>query len=461
MSIFKEVRGSGSGGGAHTHPAAQISDFGEAVDDRVAALLQAGSNITLTYDDGAGTLTVAAGGGGLFTGVADHAADYTADGDDDKTLLNLTGSADITLPDVSTLPVGWTIGISNSTAGQRTVYASAPDTISGYSGIRLEAGEGCIITRSAAGFIALCTVAPDGIGTTGYGYIAGGDTGSTPSAAIERFAFAASSNGALVGDLTVGRTYPAGCSHSAGGYGYVCGGGHISTYHDVIDRFAYTASGNAADVGDLTVARGLPAGLSDQSAYGYVAAGRNALDSNVIDRFMFASSGGAADVGDVTVARWAVGAHSDPANGYGYVSGGSNNGATVFNVIDRFAMVSSANAADVGDVTAGRNGISGHSDTGNGFGYCTGGGSSSGDHNTIERFSFSASANAVDVGDLTVARRDANGHSDVSNGHGYASSGWVGSGVVSVIDRFAFAATGNAADVGDVVVNRSGVGLEG
>lgn len=37
---------------------ATISDFAESVDDRVAALLVAGTNITLTYNDGAGTLTV-------------------------------------------------------------------------------------------------------------------------------------------------------------------------------------------------------------------------------------------------------------------------------------------------------------------------------------------------------------------------------------------------------------------
>lgn len=36
----------------------------EEVDDRVAALLTAGSNVTLTYDDVAGTLTIAASGGG-------------------------------------------------------------------------------------------------------------------------------------------------------------------------------------------------------------------------------------------------------------------------------------------------------------------------------------------------------------------------------------------------------------
>lgn len=49
---------------AHTHPAADITDFAEAVDDRVAALLVAGANITLTYNDGANTLTIASTGGG-------------------------------------------------------------------------------------------------------------------------------------------------------------------------------------------------------------------------------------------------------------------------------------------------------------------------------------------------------------------------------------------------------------
>lgn len=41
-----------------------ITDFNEAVDDRVAALLQEGTNVTLTYNDGAGTLTIDAAGGG-------------------------------------------------------------------------------------------------------------------------------------------------------------------------------------------------------------------------------------------------------------------------------------------------------------------------------------------------------------------------------------------------------------
>lgn len=42
----------------------KITGLSEAIDDRVAALLVAGANVTLTYDDAAGTITVAATGGG-------------------------------------------------------------------------------------------------------------------------------------------------------------------------------------------------------------------------------------------------------------------------------------------------------------------------------------------------------------------------------------------------------------
>jgi hypothetical protein len=48
---------------SHTHTSSQITDFAEAVDDEVAGLLVAGSGITLTYNDTAGTLTIAASGG--------------------------------------------------------------------------------------------------------------------------------------------------------------------------------------------------------------------------------------------------------------------------------------------------------------------------------------------------------------------------------------------------------------
>lgn len=51
---------------SHTHTASEVTDFSEAVDDRVSSLLVAGTNITLTYNDGANTLTIDAAGGGGF-----------------------------------------------------------------------------------------------------------------------------------------------------------------------------------------------------------------------------------------------------------------------------------------------------------------------------------------------------------------------------------------------------------
>jgi len=48
----------------HTHTAGQVTDFAEAVDDRVAALLLPGTNITLSYNDAAGSLTINSAGGG-------------------------------------------------------------------------------------------------------------------------------------------------------------------------------------------------------------------------------------------------------------------------------------------------------------------------------------------------------------------------------------------------------------
>jgi Phage tail repeat like len=49
---------------SHTHSPVDVVGLSEAIDDRVAALLVAGANVTLTYDDLAGTLTIAASGGG-------------------------------------------------------------------------------------------------------------------------------------------------------------------------------------------------------------------------------------------------------------------------------------------------------------------------------------------------------------------------------------------------------------
>lgn len=89
---------------SHNQASSTITDFAEAVDDRVAALLVAGSNVTLTYNDGAGTLTIAStgggGGGGELTDTSIKTADYTAAAGE-RVLVDpssATGDITITLP---------------------------------------------------------------------------------------------------------------------------------------------------------------------------------------------------------------------------------------------------------------------------------------------------------------------------------------------------------------------------
>lgn len=73
--------------GAEAFLTLQIVDFAEGVDDRVAALLTAGTGITLTYNDGAGTLTIANTGLGGSTGSTDNRI-LRADGTGGSTVQN-------------------------------------------------------------------------------------------------------------------------------------------------------------------------------------------------------------------------------------------------------------------------------------------------------------------------------------------------------------------------------------
>lgn len=62
---------------AHTHTSGSITDFAEAVDDRVNALFVAGTNITFSYNDAAGTFTVNASGGGQYVAQITETASTT------------------------------------------------------------------------------------------------------------------------------------------------------------------------------------------------------------------------------------------------------------------------------------------------------------------------------------------------------------------------------------------------
>jgi hypothetical protein len=67
---------------SHTHPSTEVSDFAEAVYDTVAAIITAGTNVTVTPNDTSNTVTIDASGGGSTTldGLTDVTITSPADG---------------------------------------------------------------------------------------------------------------------------------------------------------------------------------------------------------------------------------------------------------------------------------------------------------------------------------------------------------------------------------------------
>lgn len=96
-------------------PASQVTDFSEAVDDRVAALAVAGTNMTITYNDAAGTLTFDAAGGGAGTNLS-----YTAA---TRVIASDTGT-DATLP----LVTSGDAGLAPASGGGTTNFLRADGT---------------------------------------------------------------------------------------------------------------------------------------------------------------------------------------------------------------------------------------------------------------------------------------------------------------------------------------------
>ncbi len=87
----------GKAGTSHTHTSAAVTDFAEAVRDAIGSALQAGDNVTITPDDDADTITIAAtaGGGGEANLAVNRTATtvvVTSDTGTDATIVAADGS---------------------------------------------------------------------------------------------------------------------------------------------------------------------------------------------------------------------------------------------------------------------------------------------------------------------------------------------------------------------------------
>ncbi|WP_289535006.1 hypothetical protein [Pseudomonas sp. SO81] len=142
-----------------TQAAATISDFSEAVDDRVAGLLVAGSGISLMYNDASNTLTVASSGAASSPVSVISGTTYTgAASDNGKTLVftNTAAKAATIDPEATTaLPNDWELILNNKGASNLTVVAGSGVTITAPAGGSLvipSGGTGALKRRGADDF---------------------------------------------------------------------------------------------------------------------------------------------------------------------------------------------------------------------------------------------------------------------------------------------------------------------
>jgi len=187
------------------------------------------------------------------------------------------------------------------------------------------------------------------------------------------------------------------------------------------------------------------------SSTGYAAAGSLAGPTwpnvNTIDKFSLVSSSNATDVGDMV-----GGTRGNPGSAssttHGYSAGGESN------FIEKWSMTTDGNATDVGDLVSPHiGGAEGCSSTTHG--YMAGGHSSS---TMIQKYSFSTDGNAVDTtADLTAAGRTDRCGGNQSSDYGYCVGGGQ-SGNWVTIDKWAFATSANATDVGDLTNGTWSVG---
>ena len=229
-------------------------------------------------------------------------------------------------------------------------------------------------------------------------------------------------------------------------YGYAWGG-TVPT-NNKIERISFATDGNSTDVADMTTSRGESTGCTTPT-YGYSAGGYPWSGDGRIERMLFSTEANATDVGNLTSDRRDMGSCS--SEDYCYWIGGS-----LVNIIERSAAASSANAVDVGDLTYNAGHPGGSSDIGAGYGYAHGGydGSGSNQSVNIERFQMVSSANAVDVGDLAVITGMTGAGSSLTHGYNIGTGSWPTRS--NTIQKFAFGSSSTGTDVGDLSGDRWG-----
>ena len=192
------------------------------------------------------------------------------------------------------------------------------------------------------------------------------------------------------------------------------------------------------------------------SSYGYCAAGTTGGPTswgvvNTVDKFSLVTTSNATDVGDLLGNRGNNGKASSSTHGYS--AGGESN------VIEKWSMINDENSTDVGDLVSNTLGAT-EGCWSTTYGYVAGGNPS---NNIIQKYPFATDTNATDIGDLTRS-----GWTDGAGGNQSSDYGYVVGGSIQPrgspgqawedINKWSFATDGNATDIGNLSVGSWSVG---
>lgn len=266
----------------------------------------------------------------------------------------------------------------------------------------------------ARSYSAGCSSATRGLFGGGY---SGGSYTSTNVNNIDYVSLPTAGNATSFGSLTTARTMVTACSSST--RGVFAGGGfdNASTSGTcVIDYVTIASTGNAVSFGLLQENLSSPAGCSSPTR-GIFAGGARSIGSgfytNAIRSFTIATTGNTVAFGTLPSSNWALFSCSNSTRGL--FAGGQTNSTTVVNVISYITIATDGNAIDFGDLSQVTR--SGSACASNVRAVFAGGMTYNATvtYNTIEYVTIATTGNVTDFGDLTSARR---GLAACSNEHG-------------------------------------------
>jgi len=176
VSTAQQTALDGKANTSHTHNASTITDFSEAVDDRVSNLLVAGSNINLAYDDAGNVLTISLGNSPSVSGgfsdskgnvrdlpANNRGAAYTAAIGDTGRVISISAGG-VTIPS-AVFSEGQAVSIYNRSNSSQTITQGSGLTMyqagttntgnrtlapRGFATIWFEAGNICVISGNIA-----------------------------------------------------------------------------------------------------------------------------------------------------------------------------------------------------------------------------------------------------------------------------------------------------------------------